>query len=96
MKWPVPVRLAAHTDLAEARDWYECQRPGLGDEFLASVANAFLRMEEAPEQFPIYHQNFRRALTDRFVYKIFFRIETDAVVVFRILHAARDHTWRLR
>jgi hypothetical protein len=54
------------------------------------------RLEEAPEQFPIFYRGFRRAITERFPYNIFFRIEGDAVIVFRILHAARDHTWRLR
>ena len=31
------VRLAALADLDDAYDWYESQRPGLGDEFLAAV-----------------------------------------------------------
>jgi plasmid stabilization system protein ParE len=96
VNWRVSIRPAARIDLDKARDWYERQRPGLGDEFLASVADAFTRMEEAPEQFPFYHRDFRRVLTDRFPYKVFFRIEGNAVIVFRILHAARDHTWRLR
>lgn len=94
--WRVSVRTAGEVDLAEARDWYEGQRPGLGDEFLASIADALSRLEDSPEQFPVYYQDFRRVLTGRFPYKIFFRIEGDAVIVFRILHAARDHTWRLR
>jgi hypothetical protein len=48
VNWRVSIRPAAETDLDEARDWYERQRPGLGDEFLASVADAFTRLEEAP------------------------------------------------
>jgi hypothetical protein len=30
-------RPAASADLAAAHDWYEQQRPGLGDEFVAAV-----------------------------------------------------------
>jgi plasmid stabilization system protein ParE len=82
-------------DLVEAREWYEAQRAGLGDEFLASVADAFTRLEESPEQFPVYYRDFRRVLMNRFPYKVFFRIEGDLVIVFRVLHAAREHTWRL-
>jgi plasmid stabilization system protein ParE len=86
----------ADADIQEARDWYETQRPGLGDEFLLALAEAFSRLEESPLQFPVYYLDFRRALTETFPYKIFFRIEGDSVIVFRILHAAREHTWRLR
>src|SRR5947209_13264050 len=87
VKWRVSIRRAAELDLAEARDWYDGRRPGLGNEFLAAVADAFTRLEESPEKFPIYYRDFRRVLTERFPYKIFFRIEGDAVIVFRILHA---------
>lgn len=96
VKWRVSTRLAADADLLEARDWYERQRPGLGDELLLAVAEAFTRLEESPERFPVYYRGFRRILTERFPYKIFFRIEGDAVIVVRILHAAQEHAWRLR
>ena len=58
----VSIRPAAATDLTEARDWYDRQRPGLGDEFLASVADVLTRIEDSPEQFPVYFRNFRRAI----------------------------------
>ena len=96
MKWRVTTRPEADTDLREARDWYEQQRPGLGDEFLLSMADALTRLEESPDQFPLYYRGFHRLLTKRFPYKLFYRIEDDAVIVFRILHAAQDHRRRLR
>lgn len=96
MNFRVTIRPAADIDLAEAREWYEARRIGLGDEFLASVAQAFAALEESPAQFPMYHHPYRRVLIERFPYKVFFTINVDAVIVFRILHAARDHTWRLR
>jgi plasmid stabilization system protein ParE len=39
--------------------------------------------------------SFSASQTRRFPYKPFYRIEGDAVIVFRILHAARDHTRQL-
>ena len=95
MKRPVSIRAAAYADLRGIRNWYDRQRPGLGDEFLLAVANAMTRLEEVPERFPVYYRGFRRLLTERFPYKVFFRIEGDAVIVFRILHAARNHTSEL-
>ena len=96
MSWRVSIRAAAEADLREAEEWYERQRPGLGGEFLISAADALTRLEESPERFPLYYRGFRRVLMERFPYKVFFRIEGDAVIVFRILHAARDHVRQLR
>jgi toxin ParE1/3/4 len=52
-------------------------------------------LEEQPERRPIYYNGFRRLITRRFPYKIFYRIEGDRVIVFRILHAKRDHRRQL-
>ncbi len=91
----VTIRAAAEADLREAEEWYERQRPGLGAEFLISVADALARLEQSPERFPLYYRGFRRVLTRRFPYKLFCRIEGESVIVFRILHAARDHLRQL-
>jgi hypothetical protein len=64
----VTLRPAATADLADARNWYEEQRQGLGDEFLAAIATAFIRLEQNPDQYPIYYRDFRRVLVDRFPY----------------------------
>jgi plasmid stabilization system protein ParE len=95
VKWRVSIRPEAKADLVRARDWYEQQCPGLGDAFLAAIAEGLLRIEAGPEHFPFYYRGFRRALTRRFPYKFFFRIEGDAVIVFRVLHGAQDHQGKL-
>ena len=92
MSWSVSIRPAAARDLRAACNWYETQRPGLGDQFLQTALTALLSLENSPERFPIYYNGFRRILTPRFPYKIFFRVEGASVIVFRMLHAARDHT----
>lgn len=79
MSWHVTLRAAAQADLREAHDWYDRRRAGLGNEFLLVVADAMLILEEAPQ---IYYRDFRRVLTDRFPYKVFYRIEGQAVIVF--------------
>ena len=92
MTWHVYLRPAAQQDLREARDWYDGRREGLGNELLLAVADTLLTLEAAPERYPIYYRDFRRALTDRFPFKILYRTEGAAVIVYRILHGARDHT----
>ena len=96
MKSQVSIRATARTDLRAAYDWYEEQYTGLGDEFLVAIAEVLVRLEDNPEAFPFYHRNFRRALTRRFPYKLFFQIHGNEVIVFRVLHGAQDHKRRLR
>jgi plasmid stabilization system protein ParE len=91
VKWRVIIRPNAEADLAEAQAWYESQRAGLGDELLDEVRRAVGLLADDPERRPFYHRDFRRLLTHRFPYKIFYRVEGDRVIVFRILHAKRKH-----
>lgn len=95
MSWQATIRPAAQADLREAREWYDRRREGLGNEFLLAVADAMLALEEAPERYSIYYRDFRRVVTDRFPYKIFYRVEGHAVIVYRVLHGARDYTREL-
>lgn len=96
MKWIATIRAKGKADLAEAHDWYEERCPGLGDEFLADLAEALLRLEADPERYPVYYRGFRRVLAHRFPYKIFFRIVGQHLIVFRILHGAQNHPRKLR
>jgi toxin ParE1/3/4 len=96
VKWQVSIRAAARTDLQKACDWYEGQCAGLGDEYLVAIAEVLERLEQNPEAFSFYHGKFRRALTRRFPYKVFFQIQGNTVIVFRVLHGAQEHTRQLR
>ena len=95
MKWRVLSRPRAEEDLREARQWYEERREGLGDELVAAVRRAIRSLEAEPEQRPLYYREFRRLLIRRFPYKIFYLVEPDCVVVFRVLHGKQDHPRRL-
>ncbi len=91
------LRLAAVADLDEAHWWYEGQKPGLGDEFLAAMSECFDSICDQPEQFPIVHRDQRRALVHRFPYLVFFRAHSESVVIFAVCHAARDpRRWQTR
>lgn len=91
MNWIVLVRAEAERDLEAARDWYERKRSGLGGEFLDEFAAAMRALEMNPEREHLYHGQFRRVLFRRFPYKIFYQIIGERIVVFRVLHAKRDH-----
>jgi plasmid stabilization system protein ParE len=91
MSWILQIRSAAEKDIAEARDWYETQHSGLGDEFRTSIKQAMARLVTSPDLSPPYYGAFYRILTERFPFKIFYRINGRKVVVFRVLHNLRDH-----
>jgi toxin ParE1/3/4 len=93
--WRVVIRPNAEADLRKAWLWYESLRPGLGDNLLLEVRAAISRLEIDPERHPFYYRNFRRLLTRRFPYKLFYRVESDRVVIFRLLHAKREHRRQL-
>jgi toxin ParE1/3/4 len=91
VNWRVIIRPNAEADLSEAQAWYESRRAGLGDELLDEIRRAVRLLADDPGRRPFYYRDFRRLLTRRFPYKIFYRVEGDRVIVFRILHAKRKH-----
>ena len=91
------IRPEAEADLANARDWYERQRAGLGAEFLLCVEEVLERIGRTPEMYMMVHHDVRRALTRRFPYAVYYRIAGNDVVVLGILHTRRDpREWQSR
>lgn len=85
------IRPAAEADLAAGRDWYEQRRAGLGNEFLNEIAGALRELAEKPERQRLYYREFRRVLLRRFPFKVFYQVIGSRIVIFRVLHAKRDH-----
>lgn len=96
MKWRLVIRPRAETDLRKAQDWYERQRAGLGTELLADIDATIQSLIRDPQLHPVYYRGFRRVLARRFPYKLFYRLEGNRIIVFRILHVRRDHPRLLR
>lgn len=77
-------------DLADAFAYYEDQAEGLGERFLSAADSTFDAIERYPEMFAKVHVDVRRAIVSTFPYAVFYRIEPKCVVLFRVLHTARD------
>jgi plasmid stabilization system protein ParE len=92
----VLVRPAAAADIEDAFQWYEHQRKGLGDEFLAALRATMDLILVHPEAFPVLHRGARRALVQRrFPYGLYFRIDGDIVILVACLDAKRHpRRWR--
>lgn len=87
---PIVFRRGAGRDLADAYGWYEEQRAGLGEEFLASIDASFGIIARFPEMFAPAHGEVRRAIVSRFPFAVFYRVEPARIVVLAVLHSARD------
>jgi len=92
MTLPLVFRRQFQRDLAAGSDWYEQQRIGLGDEFVATVRSTLRNVELYPEIFVCVHGEVRRAIVSRFPFAVFYLIEPRRIVVLRALHTARDPT----
>ena len=91
------LRPAAAADIENATQWYERQRPGMGDEFLRAVDAALNRIRRHPIGCPKIHRDARRALLLKFPYAIFYRVYPDRVLVISCTHGKRDPLrWKSR
>jgi plasmid stabilization system protein ParE len=87
----------ADLDVAAAFEWYEHERAGLGQEFLAELRATYNRVADGPLQYQHLRSGIRRALLHRFPYGGYFAVEDDLIVVLAVLHASRDPAeWQRR
>jgi plasmid stabilization system protein ParE len=93
----VIVRRKAKADIREACKWYENQRAGLGRSFVAEVNAAIARILTMATVFPEVVPGVRRALTARFPYAIYFRVEQARIIVIVVVLSSRDSAiWQQR
>lgn len=86
------VRPEAERDILHAALWYEGREVGAGLDLIDEIHAAIDRAIENPLAYLLLrkHPPVRRVLARRFPYRIFYIVRPDAIVVFAILHAARD------
>lgn len=88
---------AARVEIVEAQDWYEMQQAGLGVQFREQLRLTVARMADNPFQFPIALHDVRSARLRKFPYILFFRSETDLLIVIACFHAKRNpRRWQQR
>ena len=91
------IRPEAEQDIAQASDWYDAQREGLGEEFEHAVDVCLRRIERMPEATRVVFQEVRRARISRFPYLVYYRIENGEVVILAVVHGHRGpEVWRTR
>ena len=85
----------ARAELRSAALWYDERRSGLGDEFIAEVSAAFVRIGDATESYPAWPGTraadplIRKATVQRFPYLIAFEKHQQHLLVLAVAHAKR-------
>lgn len=82
----------AFDDLAAGRRFYDDQNQGIGTYFFDSVFADIDSLILYGGKHSICF-GFHRMVASRFPYLIFYKIELDTVIVFRILPGRRDPNW---
>jgi plasmid stabilization system protein ParE len=97
MMLPLIVRGEAEKDIAAARDWYDQQRQGLGEDFLDAVQERFDEIERAPQHYAASRRSVRMAQTRRYPYIIYYRLLDDRIDVVAVMHGHRGpRAWQKR
>jgi toxin ParE1/3/4 len=91
--WSIELLPRAENEMAQAQDWYEARREGLGRRFLDEVDAMFTRIADGPQRFPRWVDNarYQRAVLSRFPYVVMFIADrrTRTVTVVAVAHTSR-------
>jgi len=80
------------TDIAEAKDWYKNQKPGLEKDFAREVKRSILRLQKNPIGYEVKYKSVRTAFTDVFPYAVHFYIDEpgEQLVIIAVVHQSRN------
>ena len=99
MKRHLIIRPEAEVDIMNAVLWYEQRKRGLGNEVMSEIRSAIKRALVNPQAFLRIRDSPRvqRVLVRRFPYRIFYILRAATLIVFAVIHAARNPSnWMLR
>lgn len=97
MTLPIRVRDEVDLDVQNACQWYETERPGLSDEFLAELIETYRKISEFPEGPSPHYRDIRVRSVQRFPYGVYYRVETECVRVIAVVHLHRGaRVWKAR
>jgi len=93
----IPFHPEADAEMVSAAVFYEKQQKDLGKRFLASVQDAFNRIQVNPLLYHEIEDGVRRCLTMTFPFGVVFRIMPEQYVIIAVMHLHRDPVyWKKR
>jgi hypothetical protein len=74
----------------DAYDWYEAQRKGLGEIFLADLDACYKKIQTNPAANSKVKRNYRQRRLLRFPYVVVYEIMRTDIVVLSVFHTRRN------
>ena len=90
MTYKLILKSRANIDLAEAIEYYQGKRKGLGLKFLKCAQKFFDRIIKNPLQYSLKSNQFREAYIQKFPYVIIYAIIDNEVVVFSVFNTHQN------
>jgi plasmid stabilization system protein ParE len=81
---------SAVQDMDSAREWYDAQKPALGDRFIDTVFKAVLIAQDFPFSYAISIAEVRRIPIHGFPYHAYYFIQEKDILILAIAHMHRD------
>ena len=84
----------AFEEIYAATCWYEDNRTGLGEQFLAAVKSGIERISETPQTLPFVEfapatREFRRCSLRGFPWSIYFQVRQNEILIVAVAHHHR-------
>lgn len=92
MTYKLILKSNAHKELAEAIEYYQSKKKGLGLKFLKCTQKFFDRITKNPLHYPLKSNQFREAYIQKFPYVIIYELIDNEIVVFSVFNTHQNPT----
>jgi plasmid stabilization system protein ParE len=89
----IKILESAKEDLREGFYFYESQKRGVGSYFLESLFSDVESLRLFAGIHGVHFGRYRRLLSKRFPFAVYYRIEVNEVRVYAVLDCRRDPAW---
>jgi toxin ParE1/3/4 len=96
MTLPVRFLPEAQQEAIESRNWYEQRQAGLGAMFAQALADGVQRLQDRPLRYPAVVGPIRRVILQRFPYAVYFRVESEEIIVLAVPGRQDPSRWKKR
>ena len=83
---------ATISDLNRAVDYFESQRPGLGNELRSEIYESIDRVSISPRRYPVVRGEVRRCFVHRFPFSILYRVVSEDTIRILVIRHHRQRT----
>lgn len=79
----------AFLEIEDAKEFYNLQKPTLGDTFKNDVKKSIESIKKFPNLYPNITNDLKRTVLHRFPYSIFYAITDNTILILSIAHQHR-------